>query len=272
VALTLALVFAAGGYPPRRLHAHAAPAPDRVTVAQAYTAAWNAHDLDAVLACFAPDAVVRQFRGEVPSDMRDARDPRVVRAYPDDARAGEADEPRILTWVTGHQQIAAWATARFAQHHRFAAAPPLAAGDTVRWQYREFFDPFQRLPGVGALEGSAEAVVRDGRITRLTFVQSPASVQRQRDELAAYGDRRRATVPGPASSGDGSGLQPHGPRRRAAAEPTNLIWPLALGGLALLGVVAAAHRRRRTPVGEANASPEPSQERRHAAVSDGRVK
>src|SRR5688572_18808420 len=39
------------------------PAPALIPVAAAYTAAWNAHDLPAVLALFAPDAVVRERRG-----------------------------------------------------------------------------------------------------------------------------------------------------------------------------------------------------------------
>ena len=37
-------------------------------MAAAYTAAWNAHDLPAVLAGFAPDAVVRERRGAVMAD------------------------------------------------------------------------------------------------------------------------------------------------------------------------------------------------------------
>src|SRR5262245_12139554 len=47
------------------------PSPDPVPLARAYTAAWNAHDLAAVLACFAPDAVVRERRGEVPPPVWD---------------------------------------------------------------------------------------------------------------------------------------------------------------------------------------------------------
>ena len=160
-------------------------APEPVPLAEAFTAAWNAHDLPAVLALFAPDALVRERRGEVPPAVWDAHDPQVVRAYLADSRDGLNDNPSALVWVTGHREIAAWAAAAFAHHHRFAAAPYRAAGDTVVWRYREFVDPYQRAPGVSPAEGDAEAVVRAGRIARLSLVQSPASVQQQRREGAA---------------------------------------------------------------------------------------
>ena len=215
LAVLAALAALAGGVvAPRPLHAQA---PDLVPVARAYTAAWNAHDLPAVLALFAPDAVVRERRGEVPPAVWDTRDPQVVRAYLDDSLYGEAYDTSGLAWVTGHPQIAAWAAARFAQRHRFATDQHRAAGDTVGWRYREFVDPFQRAPGVSPTEGSAEAVVRDGRITVLTLVQSPASVQRRRGEadaaLAALagGDRPRRAARGRAER---PAPRPPGSRRR----------------------------------------------------------
>jgi hypothetical protein len=77
----------------------------------------------------------------------------------------------------------------------------------VGWRYREFVDPFQRVPGVGPLEGAAEALVRGGRITLLTLVVSPASVQRQQGELDAAGARAMATRRA-APLGDGPSDQP----------------------------------------------------------------
>jgi hypothetical protein len=56
---------------------------------------------------------------------------------------------------------------------------------TVGWLYQESVDPLQRTPGVGPVEGTAEAVGRGGRITVLTFVEPPASAHRQRGEVAA---------------------------------------------------------------------------------------
>jgi hypothetical protein len=162
---------AAQGLPP--------PVPNLVPVVQAYTAAWNAHDLPAVLALFAPDAVVRERRSEVPPHVWDARDPQVVRAYLDGSNYGDSFDAGGLTWAMGHRQIAAWAAARFARNHRFAVGPYGAAGDTVGWSHREFIDPFQLAPGIGPTDGDAEAAVRGGRITVLSLIHSPASVQRR---------------------------------------------------------------------------------------------
>jgi len=227
------LVLALGLVAPGRSTAQdPPPVPAPVRVAAAFTAAWNAHDLPAVLARFAPDAIVRERRAEVPAAVWDTRDPQVVRAYHDTAQATAHEDPETFLWVTGHPAIAAWAAGRFAQHHRFAAGPYRAAGDTVRWPYREFVDPFQLAPGVAPAEGEAEAVVRGGRIAVLSLVQSPASVARQRREAAAGIARAAASRRPP---GD-------------ATEPAGSAWPLALSGLALLGGVAVALRRRRRPL------------------------
>jgi len=223
------------------------PAPALIPVAAAYTAAWNAHDLPAVLALFAPDAVVRERRGDVPAAVRDARDPQVVRNYLDGTLNGDHYDTGGLVWAMGHRQIAAWAAARFAQHHRFAVGPPRAAGDTVGWPYREYADPFQFVRGFSPTEGHAEAVVRGSRITVLTLVESPASAQRRWREVGAVLERpvanRRAAPLGDGPSSALSGSLRGGP----AAEPTDAVWPLALGGLAGLAAVTAALRRRRPP-------------------------
>ena len=67
LALVLALVAAdrsaAQGLP---------PAPALVTVAEAFTAAWNAHDLPAVPALLAPHAAQRGRRGAVPGNRMSA--------------------------------------------------------------------------------------------------------------------------------------------------------------------------------------------------------
>ena len=208
-------------------------------MAAAFTAAWNAHDLPAVLALFAPDAVVRQRWGAVPADVWDTRDPEVVRAYQDDV-------PDDLVWATGHAGIAALAAGRFAVHSRLAADPYRAAGDTVGWSYREFADPYYLLLGVGPAEGEAEAVVRGGRIAVLSLVLSPTEVQRRLDEAnAAF---RVIATRRAGSAGDGPSVRPSGPPR-GEAEPTGAAWPLGLGGLALLAgaTVTLSRRGRRRP-------------------------
>ena len=59
--------LASGLVTPGRGAALAPPsAPDVLPVARAYTAAWNAHDLAAVLALFAPDAILRERWGASP--------------------------------------------------------------------------------------------------------------------------------------------------------------------------------------------------------------
>jgi hypothetical protein len=231
VCLALGLVVPGGIGAQGRPHAS-----DPVAPAEAFTAAWNAHDLPAVLAGFAPDAVGRERRGPVPAGVWDTRDPAVVRAYQEEDGRRGADSPGPV-WVIGHQEIAAWAAARFAQRHRYAVGPYRATGETVAWSYREFADLFQVTPGVGPLEGDAEVVVRGGRITRLTLVLAPASVQRRWGELSAAA---RAAARGAGPSGPSSG-----PARAAA--PTGA-WPLALGGLAFLAAGTAALRRRRRPL------------------------
>jgi ketosteroid isomerase-like protein len=214
-----------------------------VPVAQAYTAAWNAHDLDAVLALFAPDAVVRERRGAVPPEVWDTHDPQVVRAYLDEIRLTATYDRDAFTWVAGHQAIASWAAALFHRGHRLAVGPYREDGATVGWSYREFVDPFQGLPGVGPLAGDAEVVVRDGRIAVLSLVPSPASVQRRRGEMYALLDQAAARQAVPL--GDAPRVQPPSPR--GTTEPTGVAWPLALSGLALLAGVTAALRRQRLP-------------------------
>ncbi|HVG97312.1 MAG TPA: nuclear transport factor 2 family protein, partial [Chloroflexota bacterium] len=212
-----------------------APAPAPVRVAEAFTAAWNAHDLPAVLALFAPDAVVRERWGAVPPYVWDTRDPQVVHAYLRDDAPG-------LVWVTGRAEIAAWAAARFAAHSRLVADAYRAAGDTVGWSYRAFADAYQ-LVGVGPAEGEAEAVVRGGRIAVLSLVQTPASVLRRENEGRVAAARAAATRRA-APAGDGPSVRLSGPPR-GDAEPTGAAWPLALSGLALLTGAAVALRRRR---------------------------
>jgi hypothetical protein len=127
--LALAMGLVAPGRSPAQ--GLAASDSDLVYLARTYTAAWNAHDLAAVLACFAPDAVVRERQRHVPPDVWDTHDPQVVRTYLDDAHGGDTYDPGGLAWAMGPQQIAAWAAARFARHPRVAADPPRVAGDTV---------------------------------------------------------------------------------------------------------------------------------------------
>jgi len=238
-----ALVLAVKLVAPGRSAAQAPPpAPEPVRVAAAFAAAWNAHDLPAVLAHFAPDAVVRERSGAVPPEVWDTRERQVVRAYLEVPRESRDDVPSPFVWVTGHQEIAAWAAARFALRHRYAVGPYHAAGDTVGWAYREFIDPFQLAPDFSPSEGDAEAVVRGGRIAVLSLVQTPESVLRRWDEAHVVAARVMATQRA-APAGDGPSTRQREPRD-AVSEPTDATWPLALGGLALLAALLERWHRR----------------------------
>ena len=68
----------------------------------------GARDLPAVLALFAPDAMVRERWGAVPADVWDTRDPRVARAYLEDSHDGDHYDTHGFVWATGRPQIAAW--------------------------------------------------------------------------------------------------------------------------------------------------------------------
>jgi hypothetical protein len=219
------------------------PDPDLVAFARAFGAAWSARDSEAVLACFSPDAVVRERHGEVPAAVWDTRDPQVVRAYLDGAHDGDDYATNGFSWATGHQQIAAWVAARFARSHRLVPDSLRVTGDTVAWRYQELLDAVQVALGIAPLEGDAEAVVRGGRMTLLSLMDAPEAWHRLESEarVAAVGAaaQRRASPSGDASGG------PARPPRGTAAEPAGATWPVALGGLALVGACTVALRRRR---------------------------
>ena len=196
-----------------------------------------------MLAGFAPDAVVRERHGEVPAAVWDTRNPQVARSYLDGVHDGDGYATNGFSWTTGHQQLAAWVAARFARNHRLVPDSLRVTGDAVAWRYQERVDPLQVALGVVPLEGDAAAVVRGGRITVLSLVVAPEAVQRLQSEAHAAAvraaARRRAAASGDAAGG------PLRPLRAAAAEPPGATWPVALGGLALVGGVTMAVRRRR---------------------------
>ena len=213
---------------------------------QAYTAAWNAHDLPAVLALFAPDAVVRERRGAVPPDVWDTRDPQVVRAYLDDVprrrqlrhpRLRLGDRPPADRGVGGGALRASTTASR-----RARTAPP-----GTRWagRTRRSSTPTSSCRASARPRATRRRWCAAAGSRVLTLVQSPASVQRRQGEADAALARVAATHRA-SPLGDGPRLPLSGPPR-AAAEPTAVGWPLALGGLALLAAVTGALRRRRLP-------------------------
>lgn len=113
---------------------------DPVAVLNAFNAAVNAHDVDAALALFAPDAIA-QFPNQPP--------PNVYR---------------------GTQEIRTWLQADAAQHIQVTASNVKVTGDRVTWDASIVIDDVRPL-GI-SLDGSAEAVIQNGKIGSFTFTLS----------------------------------------------------------------------------------------------------
>lgn len=197
---------------------------DLAPFAQAYNAAWNARDLDAVLAFFAPDAIVLDT-------------------------VADSDKPPA-SWVGEDAIRARMRTAFLAQSHVDTSTYQTSAqrsGETVTWRYRLWENPYQQWPGVEPVDGTAEAVVQAGQIIRLRTAHDSDSVHRRSDALFAAARSRVPQLGAPAAPGlapaqDASRPQPR--QTRDGAEPTRPAWPLALGSLALLGALTRVLRRR----------------------------
>jgi hypothetical protein len=223
LALALALLApgpsAAQGLPP--------PVPNLVPFVEAYTAAWSAHDLEAVLALFAPDAAIAFDYGPSGDDDDGHAEYRGT-AAPFSLRAGVAAlmEAGVRVDPGGHQ----------AAPVVFRGAPATLA----RW-------PYQRATVLASLPpelGTDAVVLRGGRI--LAYTRTP-----DRASLAARAEALAEAMSAVATRTAGRPAAPMGAAPPAAAatvaDPTPVGWPLALGGLAGLAAVTAALRRRRLP-------------------------
>jgi hypothetical protein len=91
-----------------------------------------------------------------------------------------------------------------ARHHRIDIDAYQSAGERVSWTYRAFVDPYQRIPGVPPVEGTAEATVAAGHITSLTIAVTRASAEHRDAALAAAaaaaGYARAALAPRPCAA------------------------------------------------------------------------
>jgi hypothetical protein len=222
-ALALVLGLAAPG---RSAAQGPPPAPALVPFVAAYTAAWSAHDLDALLALFAPDAAIAFDYG--PSGDDDDHAEYRGAAAPFSLRAGVAVlmEAGVRVDPGGHR----------AAPVVFGGAPATLA----RW-------PYQRatlLASLPAELGTDAVVLRGGRI--LAYTRTP-----DRASLAARAAALAGAMSAMATRTAGRPAAPIGAAPRVAAatvaEPDPVGWPLALGGLAGLAAVTAVLRRRRLP-------------------------
>jgi hypothetical protein len=227
---------------------------DLVEFAQAYDAAWNAHDLEGVLAFFAPAAVVRQPAASagVGNGERHVTVADVYGLAVDPWNGAPTETTEMVVLAADPAQVRSWVRLLFERRHRVEATGYRASGETVSWDFRAYADPYQTVRGVGPTEGTAEAVVRAGHITTLTTASTPESVRRREAAMAAAlvaGTSRsvaqatqtaaallrqdRATewrreTPGGA---DGNGAH-------------DVMWPLALAGLGAATSLLVGFRRR----------------------------
>jgi hypothetical protein len=139
---------------PGRLYAQAGT--DPLSVANAYLAAFNAGDLNAVLATFADDAVET------------------------DLTPGPGD----TGVVRGKDQLRASYTEFLQAHPHVDLGTPQVAGDKVTGTYTLSADFLKQL-GVDSISGPYEFVVQGGKIKSLTHSASPASLAKVEAALQA---------------------------------------------------------------------------------------
>jgi hypothetical protein len=184
-----------------------------VAVAQALNGAWNAGQVERVVALFAADAVVQQVGAEVtPYQATTAVTVSDVygttRSFPD-ARFREREG--AVVWAAGTEEIRAWVSDLVARRHVVEATGYREVGPDgarARWAYRVFVAPYRDFRDVPPTEGTAELRLRDGAITTLTLASSAESVRRRERALLAVAaarfagrSARAARDPGPPAVG-----------------------------------------------------------------------
>jgi len=120
-----------------------ATAQDPVSVVRAFDAAFNAHDLEAVMAFFTDDAVVTQL--PPPPDGGIYR---------------------------GKEQIRRWVEAVLPGFH-VDSREHRTSGDTVAWTASVTGDLFRQMGFSQPFEAQAEAVVREGKVASFTGRNPP---------------------------------------------------------------------------------------------------
>jgi hypothetical protein len=228
VALALAaaspLAGAAAAAAPRRTDREA----DLLAVAQAFAAAWSAHDLEAVFALFAPEAVITFDYGPA-GDPEDGHEEYRGGGGPRPLRAGVAVlmEASVRVDPGGLQPVPVV----------FGGAPATA----VRWPYRRDALPPGPLPPLPPEVGTDEVVVRGGRIvayTRTPDEEARAARARALDRATRAMAVRTAH---PTAA-------PAGAAQRSPAA-TGAVWPLGLAGLGAGAALLVRWRRRHAPLG-----------------------
>ena len=250
-ALWLALLLAGGVPEPVQ-----AQELDPVAVARSFSVAWNAHDVDAVVAHFAPDGVVREARlvWEMANDGSTATyvvyGGHLTGAHDAYGTGAHGSPPFTLeggavVWC-GSGRIRAWAQRLFALRHRAEADGYTADAERVTWCYRARVDHYQLISGVPAAEGTAAMTARGGRITELVLIPAVESLQVR--EAAVRAALARAAAAARTAATEPVTSRP--PARGVRATAADDYWQLAAAGLgaaawALSTVRGRARRARR---------------------------
>jgi LPXTG-motif cell wall-anchored protein len=137
---------------PLSLHAQES---DPAAVVKAAEAATNAHNLDAAMAHFTDDAVVK-----------------IIPAPPGTSGV-----------YTGAQEIRAWLQDLFAQNFTLEVTILQVAGDTVMTRTKTYADPTRQL-GIAPLEGTEQYTIQNGKIKELTFTFTNESLAKLQAALA----------------------------------------------------------------------------------------
>jgi quercetin dioxygenase-like cupin family protein len=171
---------------------------DPASVVQAYIAAVNAHNVDAVLALYADDAV----HEAIPAP------------------------PGAQSVYIGKAQIRQFYQQTVVNHdHLEVVGTPQVVGDKVMYTKRIASDSFRRL-GLATLDASIVAIVQGGKFTSYTAAFTPDSLAKLQAAIAAASEKamlKRVKV-FPLAEFPAVGL-PAGP---AIVQPVHLIFPHGL--------------------------------------------
>lgn len=131
---------------------------DVIALIDAFDARWNAHDLEGVLSYFTEDSVVR-----------------FVPPPPDGGV------------YTGLAQIRGFVQTHLPGFH-VEARNHRISGEKVTWDATASADSFRQM-GLDQADGTAEAIIQDGKVKSFTYTLSPETVARLQAAMAAAQQR-----------------------------------------------------------------------------------
>jgi hypothetical protein len=219
-----------------------------VYVAHAFTAAWNARDLDG-LAALLGEAQVRQRNARVVQYGYNVAVSDVYGSSSSYEGAPPRTEGNEVLWASGPIEIRAWLASVLPAAQPVITTNYRVNGTTVTWEYKVPvpLDIQRAVPGMPALSGMAEAQVSSGQITRLILTSTPGVAARSEEALAAaiaavHAGTRADQATGDAA-GDGHSLNTPSTQGRTSPSPAHWLTALALmlGGSAGAALLHSRH-------------------------------